>query len=124
MINGIFGWFWITIGFVAGMILGMKFRHDDWLGGYSAFPRRLVRLGHISFIGLGFVNILFAHSVVNLPANYVFSVASLVFIGGAITMPTCCFLAAWQRNWLFIFSIPIILLVLGGCLTLIGLISR
>lgn len=123
MINHVFGWLWITIGFISGMILGMKFRDDNWLGGYSAFPRRLVRLGHISFIGLGFVNILFAHSVANLSVGWVSSVASLLFIGGAVAMPACCFLVAWRRNWFYIFSVPIVFLILGGGLTLFGLIS-
>lgn len=38
--------------------LGLKFQRDGWLGGYASFAGRLIRLGHISFIGLGFLNIL------------------------------------------------------------------
>lgn len=124
MINNVFGWLWITVGFIGGMILGMKFRDDNWLGGYSTFPRRLVRLGHISFIGLGFVNILFAHSSVNLPVSQVFSVASVLFIVGGTAMPASCFLVAWRRKWFYVFSIPVISLILGGGLTLFGLINQ
>jgi hypothetical protein len=62
LINESFGWVWILIGFVSGFLLGLGFHRDDWMGGYGSFRRRLIRLGHISFVGLGILNILFALS--------------------------------------------------------------
>ena len=41
------------------MVLGMFFHGENWLGGYASFKRRMYRLGHISFFGLGAVNMLF-----------------------------------------------------------------
>lgn len=37
----------------------------EWIGGYDALSRRLLRLGHIAFFGLGILNILLAR---HLPA--------------------------------------------------------
>jgi hypothetical protein len=52
-------WLWILLGFVSGMVLGLFFHRENWLGGYGSFQRRMYRLGHISFFGLGAVNALF-----------------------------------------------------------------
>ena len=57
------GWVAISLGFVAGAVPGLFFWLEDWLGGYGSWRRRLVRLAHISFFGLGFINVLFALSV-------------------------------------------------------------
>ncbi|HXR49058.1 MAG TPA: hypothetical protein VN784_16610, partial [Candidatus Limnocylindrales bacterium] len=57
--NLFLAWLWILLGFVTGMALGLFFHHENWLGGYGSFKRRMYRLGHISFFGLGAVNLLF-----------------------------------------------------------------
>ena len=57
--NLILAWLWILLGFASGMVLGMFFHAENWLGGYGSFKRRMYRLGHISFFGLGAVNLLF-----------------------------------------------------------------
>ena len=59
------GWLWILLGFITGMVLGMFFHGEGWLGGYGSFKRRMYRLGHISFFGLGTVNLLFCLTVKN-----------------------------------------------------------
>ena len=61
--NETFGWLWVALGLLSGTILGLRFQREDWLGGYASHRRRLVRLGHISLFGLGFLNILFAHTL-------------------------------------------------------------
>ena len=58
-LNLILAWLWILLGFATGMVLGMFFHGENWLGGYGSFKRRMYRLGHISFFGLGVVNLLF-----------------------------------------------------------------
>jgi len=63
--NLILAWLWILLGFVSGMMLGMFFHGENWLGGYGSFKRRMYRLGHISFFGLGAVNLLFWLTVQN-----------------------------------------------------------
>jgi len=124
LINEVFGWFWITFGFLSGTLLGMRFQNEDWMGGYSSHPRRLIRLGHISFLGLGILNILFSHSLSRINLNpHLIHLASWSFIIGGISMPICCGLMAWQKIWQFLFTIPVISLITGAILTFIGLLS-
>ena len=66
-INEVFGWLWIMLGFLSGMVIGLLFHDEQWLGGYASCPRRLIRLGHISFVGLGILNILFQEVRIDLP---------------------------------------------------------
>ena len=58
-LNLVFAWVWILAGFLSGMVLGLRFHDDNWLGGYGSFKRRMHRLAHISFFGLGAVNLFF-----------------------------------------------------------------
>ena len=73
--NLFLAWLWILLGFVTGMVLGLCFHHENWLGGYGSFKRRMYRLAHISLFGLGAVNLLFwltmqnIHRRVSLPAS-------------------------------------------------------
>lgn len=81
----------------------------------------MTRLGHISFWGLGFVNMMFAFSLkaVELPSVYV-QFASPSLILGLITMPLICFLTAWRESFRLLFPIPVICVLVGVCSFLIG----
>jgi hypothetical protein len=117
--NLILAWLWLLLGFVAGMVLGMFFHGENWLGGYASFRRRMYRLGHISFFGLGAVNLLFCLTVQNFSlAGQLVSVASWAFIVGAITMPVCCVVMAHFPKAHLVFSVPVVSLIAGGSLTL------
>lgn len=122
LINEVFGWSWIILGFLSGMVIGIFFHDEQWIGGYASYPRRLIRLGHISFVGLGILNILFSRSVDSfvLPVPLL-SVASLAFIVGGVSMPMCCGLMASNKRWQMVFAVPVISLLLGAGLTLFGL---
>jgi hypothetical protein len=121
--NEVFGWVWTLAGMLAGAGLGLGFQREDWLGGYASYPRRLLRLGHLSFIGLGILNILAAraagglHLAVPWPA-----VASAALIGGAVTMPLCCALMAWRRALQPLFAVPVISLLCGVGLVVAGMV--
>jgi hypothetical protein len=52
------GWIGMVLGILSGAFIGLFFHQEHWLGGYNSFPRRLVRLGHISFFGLGILSVL------------------------------------------------------------------
>src|SRR5690349_5894470 len=94
-INLIIAWLWILLGFVSGMMLGLFFHGENWLGGYASFKRRLYRLAHISFFGLGAVNLFFWLTVRTFPAgSLLVAVASWTFVVGAITMPVCSVIMA------------------------------
>src|SRR5438876_6056910 len=114
-LNLIAAWLGILLGFVSGLTLGLFFQRDDWLGGYTSLKRRLYRLAHISFFGLGAVNLLFYFTALRLPAiTPVIVIASRAFIIGAISMPICCLLMAHLPRTHLLFSIPVASLLLGG----------
>ena len=122
--NLILAWFWILLGFTSGMVLGMFFHGENWLGGYASFKRRMYRLGHISFFGLGVVNLLFCLTVQNFSlAGPLIHFASLAFIVGAISMPVCCVIMARFPKAHLIFAVPVVSLIAGGILTLMEVIK-
>ena len=117
--NLLLAWLWILLGFGSGMVLGMFFHGENWLGGYGSFKRRMYRLGHISFFGLGAVNLLFYLTVQDaLPAGALVHFASLAFIIGALAMPACCVVMAHFPKAHLIFAVPVVSLITGGVLTL------
>lgn len=117
-VNLVMAWAWILGGFVSGMCLGLGFHRDGWLGGYGSFRRRLYRLAHISFFGLGSVNLLFYLTFREAQPSAALIAASRCMILGALTMPVCCVLLAHAPRGHLMFSIPVTSLVVGGVLAL------
>jgi len=110
-------WAGFVCGVSSGAAIGLLFHREDWLGGYSSYPRRLLRLGHISFFGLGLLNALFAVTVALVPFNELTArIASLGLLIGAITMPLCCFASAWRKPLRFFFPIPVVSVLIGTLL--------
>lgn len=119
--NEVFGWCWILSGLLAGLALGMRFHAENWLGGYASHPRRLLRLGHISFLGLGILNLLFARCGAPLRLSPLhLAIASWAFVAGAVSMPACCAIMAWRRELYLVFSVPVTALLLGTGLVVFG----
>lgn len=88
----------MLLGVVSGAIIGLFFHREDWMGGYSSFRRRLTRLGHIAFFGLGFLNLFYgltisAHPISDGAALF----GARMLIAGLCTMSLCCFLTAWKK---------------------------
>jgi hypothetical protein len=110
MINWYFGWISILLAFVTGAAIGLFFHKEDFLGGYNAFRRRILRLGHIAQAALGMMNVIAGNSqisgIIELSATGQWS---LVF--GGIAMPVVCFLSAWRPNCRHLFFIPVVLLI-------------
>ena len=123
-VNLLLAWLWILFGFVTGLMLGLFFHHENWLGGYGSFKRRMYRLAHISFFGLGAVNLLFCLTAREFSLAGPFTdVASRAFIIGALTMPVCCLVTAHcpKAHWLF--AVPVLSLIAAGILTLMELVN-
>lgn len=118
--NLILAWIWIVLGFGWGSFLGMNFHRDAWLEGYSSFKRRLYRLAHVAFFGLGLINLLFYFTVRTLtqPSPWV-QMASWAFIAGMVTMPICCVIAAHFPKARALFVVPVGSLLLAGILTVL-----
>src|SRR5688500_6435950 len=114
--NWAFGWGWILVGFLSGAVIGMGFHREEFLGGYASLRRRLVRLGHICFVALGALNLLFALSP--LKAGTWVLIASTAWIVGAVLMPAICFLSAWRERFRVLFFLPVLSLITAVVLTL------
>lgn len=114
-------WIGMLLGVLSGALIGLFFHREDWMGGYNSFRRRLTRLGHISFFGLGFINFFFAvsHEIAGVEHAFAFP-AAVAFTVGAATMPACCFLSAWRKPFRHLFFIPVLGVATGVVLTLLG----
>ena len=120
-LNLIAGWLGMLAGVLSGAVLGLFFHREDWMGGYGSYRRRLSRLGHIAFFGLGFLNLIFAATAAQLPlTGRSLTTASSTLILGAATMPLCCFLSAWRKPLRHLFPIPVLSVTTGLLAILIG----
>jgi len=109
----------MLLGVFAGAVIGMFFHREDWAGGYASYRRRMLRLGHIAFFGLGFINLFFALTLerIALPSINV-QIASAGLLLGVVTMPLICFLSAWRKPIRHLFPVPV-LAVSGALLSLL-----
>lgn len=118
-INLLLGWVWIMLGMATGAGIGLFFHRPDWLGGYGTWQRRMVRLGHISFFGTGFLNLLFAFTFAapGSAGDARLAVGSAAWIVGAVAMPAVCFASAWHKPLRNLFFVPVLAMLMGGTLT-------
>jgi len=114
MINELFGWTWVVFGMIFGGLLGLGFNKKDWLGGYASWPRRMMRLSHVSFVALGALNVLAAQSLTasSLPEIWV-RAAGLCLMAGSFMMPISCLLAIVHDRTLILFTPPVSALLFG-----------
>ncbi len=106
MINLYAAWIGIFAGCIAGAVQGLFFHKDDWLDGYGSWRRRMTRLGHISFFGIGFINFAFAVSLRILEMEGELVLSSRLLIVALITMPLLCYLSAFRKPFRNLFFIP------------------
>ncbi len=104
MINIVAAWIGFLLGGISGAIPGLFFYRHDWLGGYTSWPRRMIRLGHIAFFGIGFLNLGLGLTTImlNVESHY----ASMLMIIGAATMPLLCYLSAFKPIFRHLFFMP------------------
>src|SRR5262245_8553228 len=91
-LNWFAGWVLALLGFVTGSVLGLYFHREEFLGGYTSFRRRIIRLGHIALVALGMMNVLYSISPWPAPGLWQAGGASICFLAGGIAMPVVCFL--------------------------------
>ncbi|MBK5259257.1 MAG: hypothetical protein JJE51_06670 [Thermoanaerobaculia bacterium] len=112
--NLLAGWTSMIAGAVSGAAIGLFFHNETWLGGYASLRRRMLRLGHISFFGLGIINVLFALTLTVMPVlPSLGRWASIGFAAALVMMPLCCFLTAWRPAFRVLFPIPVAGVLLG-----------
>jgi hypothetical protein len=122
LVNLYFAWAWMLAGMVSGATMGLFFHKSDWLGGFDAWRRRMVRLAHIAFFGTGLLNLGFALSRGILEdegaADAWLTAASVLLIVGAVSMPAVCYASAWRTAFRHLFFIPVVSLMGGAAAVL------
>jgi hypothetical protein len=120
------GWVSTCLGAASGVILGLwsfdgPFAVPAWLGEYDQTARRLARLGHIAFFGLGILNLLMAGELRRLALGPKISrVASWVMNFGNVFLPLTLFAAAAYRPIKYFMSAPALAVFLALLLTAYG----
>ena len=106
------GWTSLAVGVATGLVMGLwsfdgPLPVPAWLGAYGDTPRRLARLGHIAFIGLGGINILLARELeisrLSTSARRATSIAMNV---GNVLLPLTLFAAALWRPAKYALGLP------------------
>ena len=99
-------WTCFLLGALAGALPGLFFHLEDWLGGYGSWRRRMIRLGHIAFFGIGGLNLAFWASCRLLGIESGVAVPSILLAVGAAAMPLVCYFSAWKEPFRNFFFIP------------------
>lgn len=97
----------MVLGVLSGAMIGLGFDRENWLGGYSSWTRRMLRLGHIAFFGMAFFNLTYALTV-QLQPGVESSWSSYGILVASLGMPTVCFLSAFVRWTRYLFPIPVL----------------
>ena len=99
-------WIGIACGLLSGTVQGLFFHAEGWLGGYGSWRRRMLRLGHISFFGIAFLNLAYAQTLFLTGPGSNSIAASWLLLGSALGMPAVCYLAAWKKALRHLFAVP------------------
>ncbi len=112
-------WIGFLLGAVAGAAQGLFIHDEAWLGGYDSWRRRMMRLGHVSFFGIGLLNLAHALTVRALALTDLNPWSGRLLIVGAIAMPLVCYLAAWRKECRQLFPIPVLSVAAGIAIFLV-----
>ena len=122
-INILFGWAWMCVGFVSGLILGLRAEGEKWLGGYASVTRRYLRLGHVAFIALSIINILYGKELASVDlGDNMKNIGSYLMIFGAVGVPITCVSAAFFRKARYFLPLPALAVLIGTIILVIGLV--
>jgi hypothetical protein len=119
-LNILAAWAGIVAGVLAGVVQGLWFHRDDWLGGYGSWCRRLVRLGHVSFFGIAFLNLAFAWTARQAGWELRSTVPATALAASQFLMPLVCYLAAWRPGMRRLFFLPVSCVLVGAAGVLLG----
>ena len=121
-INILFGWAWMCVGFLSGMILGIRSEGEQWLGGYASLTRRYLRLAHVAFVALSIINILYGKELGTVDlSNHFKNIGSALMIFGAAGVPLACISAAFLKKTRYLLPAPAFAVLIGVIILLIGL---
>ena len=124
--NRTIGWWSLAAGVATGLVLGLwsfdgPLPVPAWLGGYDDTARRLARLGHIAFVGLGMLNILLARELpLSTLADRRRRLASRAMNLGNLLLPVLLFAAAAFPPVKYALAVPATAVFLALCLAAWG----
>jgi len=121
--NIVAAWIGFGLGGLAGLASGLFFHGETWLGGYGSWRRRMVRLAHVAFFGLGLLNLSFALTARALGLGGGVALSSALLIVGAVTMPLVCYLSAFRMAFRLLFAIPALSVIAGIVLFLLRIVA-
>jgi len=120
------GWTSAAVGGITGLILGLwsfdgPFPVPGFLGEYGDTSRRLVRLGHIAFFGLGILNLLTATQLERKWLGERASRATSRLMNfGNIFLPLTLFAASIYQPCKYLMPLPALAVTTAMCLLAIG----
>lgn len=124
--NRCIGWWSLAVGIAVGLVIGLwsfdgPVATPTWIGGYADTSRRLLRLGHIAFIGLGLLSIVLAdelgRSSLGAPAR---RLASRLMAVGNIFLPVLLVGASMWRPLKYLMGVPATCVFVAMVLVAIG----
>lgn len=116
----------MALGAVSGMLMGLwsfggPAPAPDGIGDYGELSRRLLRLGHIAFFGLAFVNLILARQLPDLPLGLKARRGALGCINfGNIALPTALIAAAFWEPVKYLTAPPAFAVTLALCIAAWG----
>ena len=85
----------------------------------------MLRLGHISFFGLGLVNLAFAFTATELGlGDGSLYVPSRLLVVGLVAMPVVCYLSAVAERFRHLFFVPVLSVIAGIGLFVVEILKR
>ena len=124
--NRMVGWSSLATGVGVGLIMGLwsfdgPVPPPAWIGDYTDTSRRLIRLGHIAFIGLGLIDILMERELARSALGQTGrAVASWSMVVGNVLLPMALFAAAIYRPIKYGMALPASAVFLALILTAYG----
>ncbi len=105
------GWSSLAVGAISGLILGLwsfdgPLPAPEMLADYGSLSRRLMRLGHIAFFGLGLINILMARQIAATPRPVLGRTALACMNFGNLLLPPALMAAALHEPLKYFTSLP------------------
>ena len=108
----LFAWCSCVMGVVTGLTLGLwsfdgPFPTPEWLSDYDSLSRRMTRLGHIAYFGLGFLTLLLAWELPKLTLDArQKTIAAEMMIFGNMFLPLTLFAASIYHPLKYLMPIP------------------
>jgi len=128
--NRIIAWVGFSLGIGTGLVMGLwsfdgPVAVPGWLGAYADTSRRLVRLGHIALLGLGFLNL---HLAAALPTAGLSArgnrLAARAMNIGNLFLPLTLFAAAALPGFKYLLPLPALCVALAVALATVGVIRE